>query len=595
MANTKLVLDRQATSQTFSFGTTSASGEGLVTINKGVTAVTTVVLDVKGSQNIAGDLNLIGNLNITGAINETAVTNLSVTDINITLNKAGTTAGAVGAGVFIEGDSATIIGKLLYDGTLNSKWKIGDGATQVEIVTLSATQTLTNKTLTTPVINGISTGTGVATAATANTLALRDASANLTVNSLITGYTTTSTAGGTTVLTIGSAENQFFTGSTTQIVTLPVTSTLTLGQQFFIKNTSSGAITVNSSGGNTVLILAAGTSAIFTTILTSGTTAASWDSIYSASLVTSGKVFTSNNTLTISGTDGSTLNIGAGGTLGTNAYTSTAYAPIASPTFTGTVTIPTPFTLGAISVTTTGTQLNYLNAAIGTTGTTSTNLVFSTSPVFTTPTLGVASATSLATSAATPFILTNGQAVNIAVTSQTVGATTLTIPNFASVADTFVFTTLTQTLSNKTFVAPALGTPISGVMTNVTGTAASLTSGITLALKSATTTVDVSAATAPTTGYALIATDSTHATWQSITSTTYFRSTAVSGTQDSVNKIFTIGNTVSSGSEQVFVNGQLLMPGASNDYVYNGTTTVTFQAAFTAPAALDVIRVYGNF
>lgn len=60
-------------------------------------------------------------------------------------------------------------------------------------------------------------------------------------------------------------------------------------------------------------------------------------------------------------------------------------APIASPTFTGVVTIPTPFTLGATSVTSTGTQLNYLNAATGTTGTTSTNVVFSTSPTITTP------------------------------------------------------------------------------------------------------------------------------------------------------------------------------------------------------------------
>lgn len=35
-----------------------------------------------------------------------------------------------------------------------------------------------------------------------------------------------------------------------------------------------------------------------------------------------------------------TLNAGAGGTLGSNAFTSTAFAPLASPTFTGTVTIP---------------------------------------------------------------------------------------------------------------------------------------------------------------------------------------------------------------------------------------------------------------
>lgn len=62
--------------------------------------------------------------------------------------------------------------------------------------------------------------------------------------------------------------------------------------------------------------------------------------------------------------------------------------PTDSPTFTGTVTVPTPFTIGAVSMTATGTQLNYLNGATGTTGTTTTNLVFSTSPTLVTPVLG---------------------------------------------------------------------------------------------------------------------------------------------------------------------------------------------------------------
>lgn len=72
--------------------------------------------------------------------------------------------------------------------------------------------------------------------------------------------------------------------------------------------------------------------------------------------------------------------------------------------------------------------------------------------------------------------------------------------------------------NSPTLVTPALGTPASGIMTNVTGTASGLTSWITLALKSATTTVDVSAATAPSSGQVLMATSNTTATWQDTSS-----------------------------------------------------------------------------
>jgi hypothetical protein len=60
------------------------------------------------------------------------------------------------------------------------------------------------------------------------------------------------------------------------------------------------------------------------------------------------------------------------------------------------------------------------------------------------------------------------QTVTITVSAQTVGAEALTIPDFAGVADTFVFTTLAQTLSNKTFVAPVLGVA-TGTSLQVTG------------------------------------------------------------------------------------------------------------------------------
>ncbi len=75
-----------------------------------------------------------------------------------------------------------------------------------------------------------------------------------------------------------------------------------------------------------------------------------------------GKTLTSSNTLTLTATDGSTLAVGTGGTLGTNAYTSTAYAPLNSPT------LVTP-TLGAA----TATSLTFSPTTGGIVGTTTNN------------------------------------------------------------------------------------------------------------------------------------------------------------------------------------------------------------------------------
>ena len=113
-----------------------------------------------------------------------------------------------------------------------------------------------------------------------NSGAILDDNGNLTTNNMSPAYTTTATAAGTTTLTVASTQQQFFTGSTTQTVVLPVTSTLSLGFQFRIVNNSSGSVTVQSSGANSVQVMAANTSAIFTVILTSGTTAASWSVSY---------------------------------------------------------------------------------------------------------------------------------------------------------------------------------------------------------------------------------------------------------------------------------------------------------------------------
>jgi hypothetical protein len=189
----------------------------------------------------------------------------------------------------------------------------------------------------------------------------------------VPGYTTTATAAGTTTLTVASTQQQFFTGTTTQTVVLPVASTLVLGQSFRIVNMSTGVVTVNSSGGNAVVAMVALSEVTVTCILTSGTTAASWDiqytgksavtgtgsmvlatspTITSPTLVTptlgvatattvnkvtftapatgstltiaDGKTLTASNSITITGTDGKSLGVSNSLTLaGTDSTTMT--------------------------------------------------------------------------------------------------------------------------------------------------------------------------------------------------------------------------------------------------------------------------------
>jgi hypothetical protein len=149
------------------------------------------------------------------------------------------------------------------------------------------------------------TWTGAVSAATASTIALRDANANTQANNFIDNLTTTATAGTTTTLTVGSAYFQQFTGSTTQQVNLPDTSTLVVGQAFQIMNRSSGVVTVKTtSGTNLVQAMAASSQLVVTCTSIASNAAASWDAAYSSAVatgtVTSVAVATPNS-LSVSG------------------------------------------------------------------------------------------------------------------------------------------------------------------------------------------------------------------------------------------------------------------------------------------------------
>jgi len=163
-----------------------------------------------------------------------------------------------------------------------------------------------------------------------NPLSLVDANGNVYAPNTARGYATTATAAGTTTLTVASKGVQTFTGATTQTVTLPVVSTLPqTGFGYWIINNSSGAVTVNSSGGNAVQVVAAGGRVLVVANALSGTSAAVWDKVYwlaSSGDVTALGALTTNAVMLGGGTtvvtavggittDGtSVLNVGEGGT-----------------------------------------------------------------------------------------------------------------------------------------------------------------------------------------------------------------------------------------------------------------------------------------
>lgn len=168
---------------------------------------------------------------------------------------------------------------------------------------------------------------------------------------LIEGFATITSAAGTTTLTKDSQTKQIVTGSTTQTIELPNATTMPLGRRFFVINKSSGTVTINASGGG-LLGTVTGGSQVEIHLRAAGSAAGTWDYLsYSSGGGTWGS---------ITGTLSAQTDLQAALDL---------KAPLASPTFSGTIT--TPLTANRAVVTgasgvlsasaTSDTQIGYLS------------------------------------------------------------------------------------------------------------------------------------------------------------------------------------------------------------------------------------------
>jgi hypothetical protein len=203
-------------------------------------------------------------------------------------------------------------------------------------------------------------GTGVTTSSGANSVMLRDANQNVSINRLNQSNTNTAAAAGTTLLTAASSYSQTLTGTGTQTFRMPDATTLTTGVAFIFNNNATGTLTLQDYASGSIGTITTG-GAVELVLLSSGTTAGTWDVHgYLPENVTWGtNALNLGSTVITNGTwNGGTIQSGYGGTglttftAANNALYSTSSSALAAGTL--------PIAAGGTSATTANTAFNAL-------------------------------------------------------------------------------------------------------------------------------------------------------------------------------------------------------------------------------------------
>lgn len=109
-----------------------------------------VTIDDSNNVAVPGNLVVTGDLTVNGTTTTLNTATLDVEDKNITVNALGSDASAEGAGLTV--DRTGTNGSLIYAAAAATKFKIGDEGSEVEVADISTAQTLSNKTLTSPLL-----------------------------------------------------------------------------------------------------------------------------------------------------------------------------------------------------------------------------------------------------------------------------------------------------------------------------------------------------------------------------------------------------------------------------------------------------------